>query len=219
MSTLQQDKGLRVPRDGRPEQPRKAELGEVYASRALDLPGEEWRSIPGYSVHGYEVSSLGRLRRNQSHSVRLFNPTIRNKRQGASGRYLRSEIINDEGVSKTVFIHAQVARAFHGEAPLPDLQVAHLNGNSLDNRKDNLVWATAQENSDHQVLHGTRLLGDKHPNVKLCRHAILLIHHLVHQEGWTYAKVADVSGTSAHSVCRIAKGNLRKQAAAPFQEG
>lgn len=218
MQALQQNKSLCVPRDGRSDQPREPWVGEIYASHALQLAGEVWQPIPGFEKNGYEISDLGRIRRNQGHSIRLLRPSIRNKALGVSGRYLRSEIINNDGLSKTVFIHGLVARVFHGEPQSPELQAAHLNGDSVDNRAANLAWATPQENSDHQVIHGTRLMGDKHPNVKLCRHAILLIHHLVHQEGWTIARIAAVSGTSTLSVSRIAKGNLRKQTAQQYTE-
>ena len=213
MSALQQDKGLRVPRDGRSDKPSTPWLGEIYAARMLDLPGEEWRDIDGYRTRGYQVSNLGRLRRKQEGHIRLLSPTIRNAAKGKSQRYLRSELVNDEDQAKTVFIHKLVALAFHGEPQLPDLQVAHLNGNSVDNRAENLTWATAQENSDHKITHGTLLYGDDNPGTKLCKFAINLIHHLVHEEKWTFAKVANVSGTSTNSVARIAQGKLRKLAA------
>lgn len=213
MSPLQQDKGLRVPRDGRSDKQGTPWLGEIYAARMLDLPGEVWRDVDGYTKRGYQVSNLGRIRRSQENHIRLLAPTIRNVAKGKSQRYLRSEIINDDDVAKTVFIHKLVALAFHGEPQLPDLQVAHLNGNSVDNRAENLTWATAQENSDHQILHGTRLYGDDNPGVKLCKHAINLIHHLVHVEKWSFQRVSDVSGTSTNSVARIAQGKLRRQIA------
>lgn len=203
MPAVRKSKGARVPR----EQP-QPHLGEIYTSRALDLPGEEWREVE--TARSYEVSSLGRVRRRTDGLLRLLSPSVRNTQAGASGRYFRLDIYDNEGNVRTTSVHRLVALAYHGQPSVPDLQVAHINGNSLDNRAENLTWATAKENSDHQYLHGTRLFGDAHPNTKICRYAMLLVHHLVHQEKWSIAQVARVSDLSETSVARIAKGKLRQ---------
>jgi hypothetical protein len=203
MPAVRKSKGARVPR----EQP-SPHLGEIYTSKALDLPGEEWREVE--TARTYEVSNLGRMRRRTDGLLRLLSPSLRNTKAGASGRYFRLDLHDDEGHIRTVSVHRLVALAFHGKAPVPDLQVAHINGNSLDNRAENLTWATAKENTDHQYLHGTRLFGDDHPNTKICRYAMLLVHHLAHQENWSVAQISRVSDLSETSVARIVKGKLRQ---------
>ena len=205
MPAVRSGKSARVPRDVAPPH-----LGEIYTSQALDLPGEVWKPVEGYAHMGYEVSSLGRARRHSRGCLRLLTPTIRNQRMGPSGRYLRIDLHDGDGGIRTMSLHKLVALAFLGQPQVPDLQVAHLNGNSLDNRAANLTWATAKENNDHQLLHGTRQFGDNHHNAKVCRYAMLLVHHLIHQEGWSANRVSAVSDLSETSVRRIAAGKLRK---------
>lgn len=191
--------------------PRKTrDDAQDYQSSALALEGETWRSVPGYEKAGYEASTRGRIRKHSSTALKLLTPTMRNHNTGVSGKYLRVDLYDGEGRHKTLAVHTIVALTFHGSPASPSLQVAHLNGDSLDNRPENLAWVTAKENSSHQLVHGTRPYGDKHPNAKICRYAMLLIHHLIHQEGWTGARVSAVSDLSETSVRRIATGKLRK---------
>jgi ribosomal protein S25 len=41
---------------------------------------------------------------------------------------------------------------------------AHLNGNSLDNRAENLKWVSPKENIGHKKAHGTCHVGEAHHN-------------------------------------------------------
>lgn len=47
-----------------------------------------------------------------------------------------------------------VCEAFHGSRP-EGREVAHLNGDSTDNRAENLAWKTKAENDADKVRHGT----------------------------------------------------------------
>lgn len=70
------------------------------------------------------------------------------------------------GKIKNKKVHRLMLEVFAGPCP-PDHEGAHLNGNTLDNRIENLKWVTHKENCDHQVDHGTRRVGSKHQNSKL----------------------------------------------------
>ncbi len=71
------------------------------------------------------------------------------RRPGGGNYRMMTLHLNGRGYS--VAVHAAVTYAFHGPKPSPIHQARHLNGNSLDNRADNLAWGTPQENSDDGV--------------------------------------------------------------------
>ena len=79
----------------------------------------------------------------------------------ATGGYPRVQI-----GSKSHAVHVMVCEAFHGPRP-PGMQAAHLDGKSSNPRRDNLAWATPEENAAHKRLHGTARLGERHPGAKL----------------------------------------------------
>jgi hypothetical protein len=60
-----------------------------------------------------------------------------------------------------------VCRAFNGPPPRPGLHCAHLDGNKTNNTPANLAWVTGRENEAHKLLHGTRMMGERHNMAKL----------------------------------------------------
>ena len=95
-----------------------------YEFRAVDdqpdLDGEEWLTIDGITV-----SNHGRvLRRGKD----KFTPV-------PAGGQLYAAFSGKK-------VHILVCRAFHGEAPQPNLSVDHINRIRSDNRSANLRWAT-----------------------------------------------------------------------------
>lgn len=109
----------------------------AYANK--ELPGEEWAKTEfrGLVV---EVSSLGR--------VRLKGGRIT---YGSGNPYLTVGIAGSK-----VAVHRLVALAFlpiPGELTADGLTVNHKNFNKIDNRFDNLEWATQGENNRHARDH------------------------------------------------------------------
>ena len=102
----------------------------------MKTPPEEWRPVVGYEGL-YEVSSLGRIRR-----VKIMSPAL--KKHG----YLQISLTDGKGVRKSLHLHRIVAEAFIPN-PLGKPQVNHMDENTLNNRADNLEWATAQENTNY----------------------------------------------------------------------
>lgn len=122
----------------------------------------EWRDIPGYP--GYQASNEGSVRR------------IRACRNGWRPRELKGYVnklgyvalgIMIDGKRIAVHAHRLVALAFHGEPPTPEHEVAHGDGDGLNNRPDNLRWATRKENAADRRKHGRDTIGERHGMARL----------------------------------------------------
>jgi len=100
---------------------------------------EIWKQIPDFS--NYEISSYGNIR-NKSSRKHLSQGTLR-------GGYIRSKLKNDDNKYKSLTIHRIVAMTF-----IPNLEnkstVNHINHNKLDNRVENLEWASTTEQNRHK---------------------------------------------------------------------
>ena len=93
---------------------------------------EEWRTIPDYIC--YEVSNRGNIRR----EGRLLKPTLY-----TNGYYCVQ--LSSDSIRRSKTIHRLVASLF---IPNPGNKrfVDHISGDKLDNRVENLRWATPSEN-------------------------------------------------------------------------
>ena len=98
---------------------------------------EKWKKIKGYEEL-YEVSNLGRIR--SLRTGKLMSPAP------DSDGYATLSLFRDK--RKTYRWHRLVLEAFvvntDGKA-----HINHKNGNKLDNRLNNLEWATPSENNKH----------------------------------------------------------------------
>ena len=134
--------------------------------QAEDQHTEEWRPVVGYEG-AYEVSSLGR--------VRSLDRVIQRRGQGAmriKGRLLRPATnwalpypsVQLSGGARH-YVHELVATAFHGPRPEQSWECRHLNGDPVDNRRENLAWGTSSENSYDIVRHGR----NRNANKRFCK--------------------------------------------------
>ena len=88
-----------------------------------------WRPIPGYDAH--EASNTGHI------FSRKTNTTL--------SEYVRNGYSEVKTGKRDVKVHQLVCLAWHGKAPSSQHTVDHVNRNPLDNRSDNLRWATKTE--------------------------------------------------------------------------
>lgn len=77
------------------------------------------------------------------------------------------------------YIHQLVAKMFLGDMSKKGLIVCHKNGNRLDNRVENIKWATQKENQHDRREHGTANIGEKNPGSKLTEKQVYQIHQLL----------------------------------------
>jgi hypothetical protein len=108
---------------------------------SIEQTNEYWVDIPNYKA---QASSLGRIK---SFYVKE-NGLIRKLQNGLKSKYLRVQFLNR---GQYISVHRLVAMAFH---PNPNNLpiVNHLDGNGLNNKPENLEWASQSQN----VIHGKR---------------------------------------------------------------
>lgn len=114
---------------------------------------EEWKPVVGFP--DYAVSSLGRVKRIVPDYVGRVGGILKPTR---SGRYVGITLYKN---CEPFFFHVHriVCEAFHGDPPSGRYHAAHGDGDGLNNRSDNLRWATPVENEADKKAHGRSLLG------------------------------------------------------------
>lgn len=164
------------------------ELGTSPVHPSDAIVGEKWKDT---DYPRYMVSNLGRV---VGPRKRILRPSIR-----PNGMY--PFVTCGRGNVKSV--HTLVCTAFHGPRP-PGMEVAHYDGDSHNNRADNLRWATHAENSADMTRHGSHRerVGERVPSSKLSAAQVRLIRSI---EPWhgsqTYlAKRFGVCQTTIHNV-------------------
>lgn len=107
----------------------------------------------------YCVSESGKVGRIGSYGH--LSP-CRLKRGGYLGVNLWS---NNRG--RTTPVHQIVCTAFHGPKPSAAHEVAHNDGDRMNNHWQNLRWATRAENEADKVRHGTSNRGERNGQAKI----------------------------------------------------
>jgi hypothetical protein len=121
---------------------------------ALQLENETW--LPVEMNQAYEISHLGRLRRND----KILTPSS----NGGKRKYKFYMIGNVK-----VYVHHLVLKTFVGEKE-EGQECDHIDGNPSNNALTNLRWCTIAENRSHK--------GERHPSCKLNNQKVLLIRML-----------------------------------------
>lgn len=147
---------------------------------------EIWKKIPGYE---YEASTAGRVRACKTGYI--LRPHIAKEAYGSG--YWRVELGYGAG-GKKFHVHRLVLEAFVGPRP-EGRQCRHLDGNSLDNRLDNLAWGTMKEDTDDRLKH--------RPDYYLTPADVAKIRASRHM---TARAVAAVIGCGKSTVCNVWNG-------------
>lgn len=115
---------------------------------------EHWSDIEGYNGL-YQVSKLGNIRRVVGGGSIKYMAFHINRSPWQKVGYLRVSLTLD-GKQKSYYVSRLVAEAF---IPNPENkpQINHIDGNTLNNRSDNLEWCTNQENCKHACDIGLNL--------------------------------------------------------------
>ena len=150
---------------------------------------EIWKPIVGWPK--YEISSFGNVRR----EGRSVNPFPNNH------GYLAFNVV-DRSLRKMLRVHREIALAF---IPNPEnkTDVRHLDGNKLNCALDNISWGTHLENEMDKVIHGTKMVGERHHTSKLKLDQVLFIRHC---QTKTRYELAELFGVKYVTIWNIQKG-------------
>jgi hypothetical protein len=161
----------------------------------------EWRPVVGYEDR-YEVSDAGEVRRKAGfwcRSNRLLTQHLTKTGKG----YLRVCLSTRERRNPTKrFVHRLVYEAFRGPIP-PGLTINHLNGQTRDNRPENLEVATMREQMIHAYATGLQkpAYGEARGKcAKLTEKAVLEIRRLYAPRKVTHKALAARFGVTSGCV-------------------
>lgn len=152
--------------------------------------------IPGYE--GYFAREDGVIFSNRRGALKPLKPHAQR-----NGPCWRQRVMLGQDVCRLV--NRLVCMAFHGEPPTLRHEAAHLNGDSMDNRAENLAWKTSAENAADRIPHGTMIRGSDHGLSKLTEGQVREMRAL-HGVGWSGKDLCDKYGMSKASVSRIVNG-------------
>lgn len=164
---------------------------------------EIWKDVVG--LEGiYEVSNMGQVRRiGKSRGARVGH-SLTPTQGGEGGKYLKL-VFGRRGIKD--YVHRIVARAFWGAPPSSRHEVNHKNGDTKDNRAENLEWVTRSENNMHsyRMLGRTASvpIGEKQWNSKLTEADVRDIRDLWATGGYTQSQLASQFGVLQTTVSRL----------------
>lgn len=168
---------------------------------------EIWRAIPKWEGF-YEVSNLGRVR--SLPRMSRVNPLSEKRRRLMGGNILKPQPnkngeyafvnLTAKGKRWHVSVHKLVLITFVRDR-YENEGARHLNGNSKDNRLENLAWGTHLENMADRKKHGNYLNGEAHHFSKYSKDFLNKVKFMTRKE----ALAAGISHTHYY---RIRNANI-----------
>lgn len=113
--------------------------------------GEDWIGVIGFEEM-YDISSFGRIKTKNRKLKKGFKKEGLLRTQTNAYGYPCVKLSKD-GKDYNYTIHFLVAKHFN-ENPNDYTEVNHLDGNKLNNKKENLAWCTRRENIVHAFENG-----------------------------------------------------------------
>ncbi len=110
----------------------------------------------------YYADSDGNIWSANAHHKRWVKLRLRRHRET---KYLSAALTRP--ICRDYLVHRLICEAFHGRAPEDKPFALHRNGDSKNNRQDNLYWGSGADNHLDMVRHGTKPRGENHKSSRL----------------------------------------------------
>jgi hypothetical protein len=116
---------------------------------------------------------------------------------------------------RTRLIHRIVCEMVHGEPPTAKHHAAHKCGNRACCNSAHLYWATAQENANDRIEHGTSCRGPKHCAALFTDEDVVVIR-IDYANGATLRSLAQRFLCDMRTISRIVRGEIYADTAGPI---
>lgn len=172
-------------------------LKGLRSTKAKEIPG-----FPGYfaTKQGDVFSSIKKMGRRKGIVYMGWRKMTPSMMKG----YCAITVKSSNG-QVSVKIHTLVALTFVGPKPSDDHEVAHEDGNRLNNHYKNLSWKTRLGNSQDRDRHGTTPKGERHYASRITEDAVKKIFDL-RKSGLLQREISKLVGISRPSVANILLG-------------
>lgn len=174
-----------------------------------------WKDIPNYenlyqaNLNG-KIRSLPHIRKNGTNEY-LQKGKILKYTKNKSGYYMVR--LSKDGIAKTYRVNRLIALTFI-DNPVNKETVNHINGNKLDNRVENLEWATHKE----QAIHRHKILKVPYSDCKECHEANK--KRIIRNDGKIYNSLLeakkDLNNQNAH-ITEVCQGKLKSTCGYSFK--
>lgn len=154
----------------------------------------------------YDIAEDGEIRRITPAKTRGNVPYA--VRGGDNGQgYRRVKLSLPDGSKKGFLVSHLVCEAFHGARPAGHIHCAHWDGDSSNDHKDNLRWATPQQNvGDDRRRHGRTPKGERNGRSVLSACQVNEMRRLYTGEYGQVAMLSRMYGLSYSATSAIIKG-------------
>ncbi len=159
----------------------------------------ELREIPGFPR--YYAGSDGEI---YSHNFKWKKPTdlprkLLYGKQTTGYRFVN--LPHDKGF-RCQRVHVLVCTAFHGKRS-SDMQCSHIDGNSQNNKPENLIWESASDNHKRKNEHNTHDKGFNNSRAIFTIDDVLVVKELLNKN-IPHEYIADIMNCSSTTISRIA---------------
>jgi hypothetical protein len=151
----------------------------------------EWKFIPGYS--NYAISNYGEV---YSHITKRYLGL-----HESDNGYLRVNVVGDNGVKKSEFVHKLVLLTFVGPRPKGMITRHYPDQNRKNNRLDNLSYCDQQQNNWDRIENGT------YNQASLTTEQVIHIKQMI-KEKFTHKQIQEYYDISPAVISNIRHNNI-----------